>query len=100
VALGGVHHHVALLQHAAIDAHEGQVAVLVVDDLEGEAGEGRVLAGRDHADLGAFLGALLRGDLDALDVHRARQVVHHGVEQGLHALVLEGRAAEHRAELA
>ena len=32
------------------------------------------------------------------DVGRRRQVVDHGVEQRLHALVLEGRAAEHGHE--
>ena len=38
--------------------------------------------------------------LEALDrrhVERARQVVEHRVEQRLHALVLERRAAQHRA---
>ena len=49
IVLGRVHHGVARLQHAGIDAHEGQRAVFVVDDLEGEAGEGRVRVGRDHA---------------------------------------------------
>ena len=47
-------------------------------------------------DLGVGLG------IDALDggnVGRRRQVFDDGVEQRLHALVLEGRAAEHRVEL-
>jgi hypothetical protein len=34
MVLGGVHHRVARLQRAGIDAHEGQRAVFVVDDLE------------------------------------------------------------------
>ena len=41
--------------------------------------------------------------VDALDgghVDRRRQVVHHRVEQRLHALVLEGGAAQHREERA
>ena len=41
-------HHVAGLQRAGIDAHEGQRAVFVVDDLEGEAGERRLRIGLDH----------------------------------------------------
>ena len=35
VVLRGVLHHVALLEGAGVDAHEGQRAVFVVDDLEG-----------------------------------------------------------------
>ena len=38
--------------------------------------------------------------LDRRDVHRARQVVDDRVEQRLHALVLEGGAAEHRHDRA
>ena len=45
---------------------------------------------------------LLAGvDVDALDrlaIDRRRQIVDDGVEQRLHALVLEGRAAEDRDE--
>ncbi len=66
----------------------------VVHDLEGEQREGLRVAG-DARDL--FLGV----DVDALDglaIDRRRQVVHHGVEQGLNALVLERRAAQDRVE--
>jgi hypothetical protein len=38
--------------------------------------------------------------LNARHVERRRQIVDHGVEQRLHALVLEGGAAKHREELA
>jgi hypothetical protein len=44
---------------------------------------------------------LIGVDVDALDVgnvERRRQIVDHGVEQRLHALVLERRAAQHRHE--
>ena len=41
MVLGGVQHHVAGFQRAGIDAHEGQRAVLVVDDLERQPGERR-----------------------------------------------------------
>ena len=90
---------VAGLQRAAVDPDEGQVAELVVDDLEGEPGEGAGRVGRDDLALGGFVLALLRRDLDAGHLGRARQVVDHRVQQRLHALVLEGGAAEHRAEL-
>ena len=44
--------------------------------------------------------AVVRVDpLDRRDVERRGQVVHHRVQQHLHALVLEGRAAEHRGQL-
>ena len=60
VPLRGVHHGVAGLQHARVDAHEGQVAVLVVDDLEGERRRrARPHVGRDDAAVG-FAGPLPR----------------------------------------
>ena len=100
VVLGGVQHRVAALQRAGIDAHEGQRAVFVVDDLEREPGERRARVGRDDAALRVLVLAFLGGDLDAGHVDRARQVVEHRVEQRLHALVLERGAAQHRAERA
>ena len=42
--------------------------------------------------------ALVIDALDGRNVDRARQIIHHGVEQRLHALVLEGRTAQHRIE--
>ncbi len=99
VPLGRVEHHLARAGGPGIDAHEGERAVFVVDDLEGEPGEGRTRVGPDHPLLAAgLLLALVGGNLDARHVHRRGQVVHHRVEQRLHALVLEGGAAEHRAE--
>ena len=44
--------------------------------------------------------AVLVDALDGGHVDRRRQIVHHRVEQRLHALVLEGRAAQHREERA
>ena len=85
------------LDLARIDAAEGERAdERVVHDLEGEHGERRlVLRLARH---------LLAGlDVDALDrghVERRRQIVHHGVQHRLHALVLEGRAAQDRHEQA
>ena len=55
VVLGGVQDHIAGLQRAGIDAHEGQRAVFVVDDLEREPRE-RCLRSRcldDQADAGS-----------------------------------------------
>jgi len=37
--------------------------------------------------------------LDRRDVHRRRQIIDHGVEQRLHAFVLEGSAADHRDDM-
>ena len=82
---------------ARIDAAEGQRAhVRVVGDLEREHRQ-RLVVGRVALDLGLGL------DVDALDrrnVGRRRQEVDDAIEQRLHALVLEGRATEHREELA
>ena len=100
MALGGVQHLVTRTQHAAIDAHKGQIAVFVVDDLERQACEGLVFIGGDHAAIGGFILAFFRRNLDAFAVNRRRQVFNDGIQQGLHALVLEGCAAQYRAEFA
>ena len=79
---------------AGIDAHEGDGAdKRVVHDLERQARERRLVVGgaRDFI-------ALEVGALDRRNVERRRQIGDHGIEQGLHALVLEGRAAHHRHE--
>ncbi len=100
VGFGGVQHHVARVQRAGIDAHEGQRAVFVVDDLERQPGERRRRIGLDPAAVRMFaiLLALTGGDADAGHVERARQVIDHCIQQRLHALVLESGAAQHRAE--
>ena len=97
LALGGVIDVAARLQRAGIDAHEGQLAhVGVGHDLEHQGREGRVVGGFP-GDLLVFagLGARHRRDVDG-----RRQVIHDGVQQGLHALVAVGRAAQHRVQLA
>ena len=79
--------------HARIDPHEGQRAdKRIAHDLEGEPGK-RLVVGRvaQHRLVGAHLDAVDRGD-----VGRRRQVGDDRIEQRLHALVLEGRAAQHR----
>ena len=89
-------------QRAGIDPHEGQGAVLVVDDLERQARERRVGVGLDAAAVAvlAILLAFLGRDGDAGHVDRGGQEVQHRVEQRLHALVLERGAAQHGAEVA
>ncbi len=78
---------------AAVDAEVGELAdVGVGHDLERERGERLVVRGlaRDRSLVCAGGQAL-----DRRHVERARQVVDHRVEQRLHALVLEGGAAQH-----
>ena len=93
--LGAVQHAGRRFEHARIDAGEGERAhERVGHDLEGERRERRVVARRQRDRLvGAHLHALDVGHVD-----RRRQVVDDGVEHGLHALVLERRAAQHRHE--
>ena len=86
---------VADFEHARIDAREGERAdERIGHDLEGERRQRRIVARRQRDRLvGAHLHALDVGHVD-----RRRQVVDDGVEHGLHALVLERRAAQHRNE--
>ena len=97
----GVEHAPARGELARVDAEVGELAdVRVGHDLEGERREGLVVGGW-RVNGGLVLGILDLAALDALDrlhVERARQVVDHGVEQRLHALVLEGGAGEHRGD--
>src|SRR2546430_2135185 len=91
--LGAVVHVRAGVQHARIDAEEGQLPdVGVGHDLEGERGEGPVVRGP----AGRVRRVVVRQvALDRRDVDRRGQEIHHRVEQRLHALVLEGGAAQH-----
>ena len=86
---------VPLASDAGIDAAEGDGADEgVVHDLEGEQRQRRVVLGLAD-NVFAVVG------IDAVDrrhVERRRQIVDHRVEQRLHALVLEGGAAQHREE--
>ena len=85
----------ALLERARVDAEVGELAVRVGDDLERERRERLVFA---RLALDRLL-ALQVGALRRRHVERRRQVVDDRVEHGLHALVLERRAAQHRHEL-
>ena len=80
---------VAGVEHPGVDAEEGQVADEgVVEDLEGERGERRLVP--------AFARGGVTGVVDALHGRQLRRRGHEiddGVEQRLHALVLEGGSA-------
>jgi len=87
-----VEHAVAGLHLAGVDAEVRELAdVRVGHDLEDEGRERRVLRGRPRD----LVVRLRVGALDGRDVERARQVLDDGVEQRLHALVLERRAEQH-----
>ena len=91
-----VQHAAARLELARVHAEVGELAdERVGHDLERERGERSVVLRLAHG-RGVLLLALLRRleALDRRDVERARQVVEDRVEQRLHALVLEARAAE------
>ncbi len=93
--LGRVDDRSAGLDLAGIDAAEGDRAdERIVHDLEREHGE-RLGVVRHAHDFGAGV------DVDALDaaaIDRRRQKIDHRVQQRLHALVLERRAAQDRHE--
>ena len=83
-----------LLELARVDAEVGELAVGVGDDLERQRRERLVLARLALDRLALHVDAL-----GGLDVERRRQEVDDRVEHGLHALVLERGAAQHRHEL-
>src|SRR5690606_38153873 len=92
----GVVHVAARGEGARVDAHEHEATdERVGGDLEGQ-GRGR---GGDIGGTARLLARLGVHALDRRDVERARQVVGDRVEEALHALVLEGRAAHHREDL-
>src|SRR5690606_814870 len=93
VAAAHVLHIAAGRDGTAVAAEEGQTAhVGVRGDLECQAGHGLVHAGSAADHLARVGGGARHG----LDIHRAGQAGHPGVEHCLHALVLEGTATEHR----
>ena len=85
---------IASVQHARIDAAEGDGAdERVVHDLERQQRQRLGIAG--WADQFLFRIVHIHA-LDRRAVERARQIIDDSVEQGLHALVLERRAEQHR----
>ena len=96
LSLRRVEHGRARFERARIDAAEGERADEgVVHDLEGEHGE---RLGRRAACARSPRRSRTSMPLIAGAIERRRQIVDDGVEQRLHALVLERRAAEHRDE--
>src|SRR4051794_37156119 len=88
------------LELAGVDAEVGELAdERVGGDLEGQGGERRVVVGGPGLLARLVLALDLDGAGDGRHVDGARQVVEHGVEQRLDALVLERRAAEDRGHL-
>ena len=92
--LDGVVELLALADLARVDPEVRELAEGIANDLERQRGERLVLVRLALDDLLAVQAGALR----RRDVERARQVVDDGVEHGLHALVLERRAAQDRDE--
>ena len=91
LALGGIDDAIARVDGAGVDAQEGEAPhVGVAHHLEGKRGKGRRRVGRTLHLVAAVVHAL-----GGRHVERRRHEVHDGVQQRLHALVLERRAAEH-----
>ena len=93
--LGRVVDLVALVDRARVDAEVGELAERVGHDLEGQRGERRLLVGLALDDVSSPLMSVpSAGGMSS----GLGQEVDDGVEHGLHALVLERRAAQHRHE--
>ena len=86
------------LQLAGVDAQENQVAVLLADGLERQAGE-RLAVERLAFGLVLLLGLAGRCP-HGRAIHRRRQIIAHRVQQQPHAVVFLRRAAMHRRQLA
>ena len=98
LALAGadVQHAVAALELAGIDANECQLAdERVGHDLEGQGGKGLLVVGL----AGLFFVSVGIRSHDVRNVKRRGQKINHGIEQRLHAFVLERGAADDREYL-
>ncbi len=95
--LGDVEDELARAQLARVHANERELPDKGIGhDLKDQRGERRVVFGRTR--FGNVRMANL-GALNRLYIHRRRQVIHHGVEQVLNALVLKRGSADHREDL-
>src|SRR5216683_613566 len=94
LAAGGILNRGTLGQYARIDADEGERAIDVIDDFEGQSREGLVVRALALAD-----GLAVRVDrLDRRHVGRGRHVIDDRVEYLLHSLVFVRRTAQHHGE--
>ena len=85
------------VQHAGVDADESQRAdKLVGHDLECQGRERLAVVGVPLDQLGLVVRI---GALDRRNFGRRREIINHGVEHHLHALVLERTAADHRDDV-
>ena len=84
----------ALLERALIEPHERELAVGIVNDLEGHRHE-RLRRIRLEVELLVGFRPVLRGHLP---LERVGQIADDGVEQELDALILVGTATEHRRD--
>ncbi|MCY1272303.1 hypothetical protein D9M70_208790 [compost metagenome] len=98
LALHRVEHGIAGVQHAGVDADEGQGADEGVGgDLEGQRGEGFAVVGVAFV---LLLRVIRVGAADGGNLGGCREQFDHRVQHQRHALVLEGRAAHRRHHFA
>jgi hypothetical protein len=94
LALAAVQVELALGERALVDAHVGDLAEGLFNELEGHPDKRRIGV-RGERSLGHAVEVVLGHNLA---VERTRKVAVHGVKQGLHPLVLVGRAEDDRAD--
>jgi hypothetical protein len=93
----GIINHIALLQLAAVNAEENQLAhIRIAPQLECERTKLRAVV-RRHGDRHVRLGGVQ--PLGRRHVQRRRQIVNHRVDQRLHAALFESRTTQHRHQL-
>ena len=95
--VGVVHGH-AGFKETGVNAEEGQVTDEGVGEkLEHQTGKGFLVVAMAFHNFFGLAGNVAG---HGRDVHRRRQVVHHGVQQGLHTHVAEGGTQQHRHDVA
>jgi len=81
----------AFFEAAAVDADVGEIAVLIVDDLEGQAAEG-IFRGELAGDFDLGVGGIVADEI--LEIRWRGEVVDDAIEKFLDADVFEGGSAE------
>ncbi len=93
MAFDRVDHGISGIKHTAIDAHEGQRAIIVGDDFECKACKFTIRStgttGRKFSSTSSSSGGAMA---DTLNLIRRRKVINHRVKKGLDAFVFEGCA--------